>query len=180
MEKLLLHVCCAPCSTAVIEKLQKNYEITCLFYNPNIHPEEEYKLRLKEALRYSSINNVVMKEENYVPDDWHKVIKGTETATEKSGVRCAKCFALRLEKTAEIASKERYDYFTTTLSVSPHKNVNIINEIGYKLEKDFSSKYYSGDFKKEDGYKRSIELSKEYNLYRQSYCGCIYSREKKN
>lgn len=177
MKKLLLHVCCAPCSTSVIEILQEEFQISVFFYNPNIHPEAEYLIRLNEVRRYSGIQDTPLIESDYMPDDWFKAIKGTESATEKSGIRCEKCIRIRMDKMASIAEEKAFDFFTTTLSVSPHKNIKQIHEIGHNLESLYGVKYYAGDFKKKDGYKRSIEMSREFDLYRQNYCGCVYSKQ---
>ena len=177
--KLLLHACCGPCSSYVVEYLSKYFNITIYYYNPNIYPEEEYNRRLNELKvfipKINSKINVI--EDNYEPNDYYKVIKGLEKLGEKSK-RCYECYKFRMEKAAKYAQDNHYDYFTTTLSISPYKNSSWINEIGESLEKAFNIKYLYSDFKKKNGFKRSLELSKEYNLYRQDYCGCIYSKEK--
>ena len=178
-KKLLLQSCCGPCSSYVLEYLSNYFEITVYYYNPNIDTEEEYLKRLKEQERLIKLmvfkNKVHFKKGKYDRDKFKKVVKGLEQEKE-GGLRCFGCYALRMEAAAKIASEEGFDYFTTTLSVSPHKNAEKINEIGEKLEKKYGVKFLSSDFKKSNGYKRSIELSKLYNLYRQNFCGCTYSK----
>ena len=169
-KKLLIHACCGPCSTSVLELLNKYFLIDVLYYNPNIYPEEEYKKRLNELKKVSK--NVISL--SYDSNLFTDLVKGLETEKE-GGLRCYKCIEARLRKTATYAKEKDYDFFTTTLSVSPHKNSKMINEIGYKLEKEYNIKYLYSDFKKKEGYKRSITLSKDLNLYRQTYCGCKYS-----
>ena len=179
---LLLHSCCGPCSSYVIEYLTKYFNITILYYNPNISPQEEYEKRKEEQIKLINIipktNKVNIIDCDYDNDKYEKIIKGLEKEPER-GKRCTKCFNLRLEKTAEIASKNNYDYFGTTLTVSPYKNAKLLNEIGAELEKKYKIKYLYSDFKKKNGYKRSIELSQEYGLYRQDYCGCPFSKRDK-
>lgn len=178
---LLLHSCCAPCSSYVISYLTKYFNITIFYYNPNISPIEEYNKRKEEQIKL--INSI--KQENpiniidcdYDNNLYEEKIKGLEQEPEK-GKRCTICFNLRLEKTAVTAKNNNYDYFGTTLTVSPYKNCQLINEIGYNLENKYNIKWLPSDFKKNDGYKKSIELSKKYNLYRQNYCGCKYSQNK--
>jgi len=179
-QKLLLHSCCAPCSSYVISFLKNDYDITVLFYNPNITDKNEYEKRKNEQMKLLSILDIdFFENENpcdgeYNSDLFYNQIKGLENEKE-GGERCVKCFALRLHKSAETAKQNKYDVFATTLSVSPHKNAKTINEIGNSIEKELNIKYLEADFKKNDGYKKSIELSKKYDLYRQNYCGCIYS-----
>ena len=177
--KVLLHSCCAPCSSACIEKLTKYFDITILYYNPNIEPEEEYLKRKEEEIRfineYPNINKLDIIDCDYDNNKYHEIIKGLEEEKE-GGARCVKCYNLRMEYTAILAKKLKYDYFATTLTLSPLKDAQILNKIGYAIEDKYNIKYLPSDFKKKDGYKRSIELSKEYNLYRQDYCGCIYSK----
>ena len=179
LPKVLLHSCCAPCSSACIEKLTKYFDITILYYNPNIEPKEEYIKRKEEEIRfikeYPNINKLDIIDCDYDNNIYHETIKGLENEIE-GGPRCIKCYNLRLEKTAKIAKELNYDYFATTLTLSPLKNAETLNKIGYSLENKYNIKYLPSDFKKKEGYKRSIELSKEYNLYRQNYCGCIYSK----
>lgn len=176
---LLLHSCCAPCSSYVIEYLSEYFKITVFYYNPNISPDEEYRYRAKEQKRLIESmqfkNPVDFLEGDYNPDDFFNLCKGLENEPE-GGARCAKCFNLRLSKTAEIAKQKSFDYFTTTLTISPLKNAHLINNIGQETAKKHDVQYLVSDFKKKNGYKRSIVLSKEYNLYRQNYCGCIYSK----
>lgn len=173
--KLLLHSCCGPCSSSVIERLKDYFDITVLYYNPNIEPVTEYEKRKSEQLRLLNILNIKHMDIDYENDSFRKAVIGFENEKE-NGARCPLCFKLRLEKTAMLAKENNFDYFCTTLTVSPHKNSKIINEIGLFLEKEYDIKYLLSDFKKEEGYKRSIELSKEYDLYRQDYCGCLFSK----
>ncbi len=177
---LLLHSCCAPCSSYVISYLSDYFNITVLYYNPNISPKEEYEIRKKEQIRLidelKTKNKVSFIDCDYDNETYEKQIKGLEQEKE-GGKRCYKCFLLRLEKTASLAHEYNYDFFTTTLSVSPYKNSYVLNDIGNMLEKKYNVKWLYSDFKKKDGYKKSIELSKKYNLYRQNYCGCIYSKK---
>src|SRR5574344_77138 len=178
-KKLLLHSCCAPCSSYVIEYLSNYFYITVLYYNPNIEPIEEYEKRKNEEIRFikefKAKYPVTMMDIDYDNNSYHEFIKGLENEPE-GGARCSKCFVLRLEKTAIKAKENNFDYFGTTLTVSPYKNSQILNNIGKSLEEKYNIKYLYSDFKKREGYKRSIELSKEYNLYRQHYCGCLYSK----
>jgi len=176
---LLLHSCCAPCSSYVISYLANYFNITILYYNPNIYPYEEYEKRKEEQIKLIKKleNNIEILDCDYENDKYNDLIKGLENEPER-GNRCTICYKMRIEKTAFLAKKNNYDFFCTTLSVSPHKNANLINEIGQDLEKEYQIKWLYSDFKKKDGYKKSIELSKKYNLYRQDYCGCIYSKPK--
>ena len=177
--KLLLHGCCAPCSSYVITYLYDYFDITILYYNPNIYPYEEYKKRKDEQIRLiSNFNGVKIIDCDYDNDIYNEVIKGLENEPER-GSRCTKCFYLRLNKTGEIAKKNDFEYFGTTLTVSPYKNAKLLNEIGEDISKKYDIKWLYSDFKKNDGYKKSIELSKKYDLYRQDYCGCIYSKRDK-
>lgn len=179
--KLLLHSCCAPCSSYVLEYLSKYFKITILYYNPNISPKEEYDKRLEEQKRLigelNSINPINLLECDYDNDKYEETIKGLENEPER-GSRCTKCFKLRLEYTVNKAKELGFNYFGTTLSVSPYKNSTLLNEIGKELSDKYDIPYLYSDFKKKEGYKRSIELSKVYNLYRQDYCGCKYSKRK--
>ena len=182
--KLLLHACCAPCSSYVIEYLSNYFDITIYYYNPNTYPEEEFNRRLEELKRFlkefNKKNNIKIKLNavDYETKEFYEAIRGLEHMGEKSR-RCYNCYKLRMTKAAQYAKENNYDYLTTTLSISPYKNANWINEIGKKLEEKIGIKYLYSDFKKNDGYKRSLELSKEYNLYRQEYCGCVYSKEER-
>lgn len=173
--KLLLHSCCGPCSSSVIERLRDYFDITVIYYNPNIEPKEEYEKRKSEQLRLLNELEIKFMDIDYLNNEYHDKVKGYENEPE-NGLRCPLCFELRLDKTASLAKENKFDFFGTTLTVSPHKNSKIINEIGLKLEDKYKIKYLVSDFKKEDGYKRSIELSKKYDLYRQDYCGCLYSK----
>ena len=174
--RLLLHSCCAPCSSYVITYLYDYFDITILYYNPNIYPYEEYKKRKDEQIRLiSNFKGVKIINCDYDNDIYNEVIKGLENEPER-GSRCTKCFYLRLNKTGEIAKKNDFEYFGTTLTVSPYKNARLLNEIGEDISKKYDIKWLYSDFKKNDGYKKSIELSKKYDLYRQDYCGCIYSK----
>ena len=176
---LLLHSCCAPCSSHVLSLLSNYFEITVLYYNPNIEPIEEYEKRKQEQIRFIKEglfkNEVKFMDIDYDNLTYHNYIKGLENEKE-GGARCEKCFRLRLEKTAKIAKENQFDFFGTTLTVSPYKNHIIINNIGEELERNYNIKFLYSDFKKNDGYKNSIELSKKYNLYRQDYCGCLFSK----
>lgn len=175
---LLLHSCCAPCSSYVLEYLSQYFHITLLYFNPNIYPENEYHKRVEEQKRLIDSMNVVYPvlfvKGIYNPKQFYDVCKGLENEPE-GGKRCEKCYALRLTEAAEYAIRLGCDYFTTTLTISPLKNAQIINKIGQEISQKYNVKYLPSDFKKKDGYKRSIELSKEYNLYRQDYCGCVFS-----
>ena len=179
---LLLHACCAPCSTACLERLANFFKVTIFYYNPNITDESEYRKRIEEIKKLLTLINpkykVELIEGDYDPNKFFDMAKGLENEPER-GKRCYKCYEMRLVETAKIASKLGFNNFCTTLTLSPHKNANWINEIGEKLNKEYDSNYLYSDFKKKEGYKRSIELSKEYNLYRQDYCGCIYSKKDK-
>lgn len=178
--KLLLHACCGPCSSYVLEYLSNYFEITILYYNPNIYPEEEYTRRLNELKNFvpkvQYKNKVTIISDKYIPSEYYDAVKGLELLGEKS-LRCYECYKLRMKRACEYAKENNYDYFTTTLSISPHKISDWINEIGENLENEYDIKYLYSDFKKNNGYKRSLELSKEYGLYRQDYCGCSFSKK---
>ena len=177
---LLLHACCAPCSSGVLPVLAEDFKITLFFHNPNISPESEYNYRLEELKRlvgemgYSDIEIV---EPEYKEEEFLAIAKGREDLPE-GGARCKDCYRLRLSATAEYAKEKGFDYFTTTLTVSPYKNAEYLNEIGRELSDEYGVKYLLSDFKKKEGYKRSCENSKKYGLYRQIYCGCVYSKAK--
>ena len=177
---LLLHACCAPCSSYVLEYLSEYFDITVLFYNPNITESSEYEKRSLELLRLIGeiphINKIEFIDNGYEPKVFTEAVKGLENEPE-GGKRCFKCYRLRLEETAKLAAEKGFDYFTTTLSISPHKNAQVLNEIGGELSESYSVNYLYSDFKKRNGYKRSCELSQIYNLYRQDYCGCVYSKK---
>lgn len=177
--KLLLHACCAPCSSYTLEYLASVFEITLFFYNPNIAPESEYDFRAAELERFigehPACKDVRLEVCDYDSAPFFEMAKGYESDSE-GGERCKKCYRLRLEKTAEAAVQGGYDYFCTTLSISPYKNAEALNAIGGDLAVKYGVKYLYSDFKKKGGYARSIELSKEYGLYRQNYCGCAFSK----
>lgn len=176
---LMLHSCCAPCSTYVLEYLAQYFRITVLYYNPNISPIVEYEKRAKEQQELISKMTTAYPIEciigTYESHLFYEICKGLEQEPE-CGLRCDKCYELRLRKTGELAKEQQKDYFTTTLSISPLKKANKLNEIGLKLEEELGVKYLVSDFKKKNGYKRSTELSREYDLYRQNFCGCIFSK----
>lgn len=180
--RLLLHSCCAPCSSYVLEYLSQYFQITILYYNPNIYPPEEYKKRVKEQQwlieKISAKYKINFVEGDYNTKAFYEMTRGLEKEKE-GGKRCFLCYEQRMREAAKIAKDKDFDYFTTTLSISPLKNAQKLNEIGSKLEKEYGITYLYSDFKKKNGYKRSIELSKEYNLYRQDYCGCIFSMRDK-
>lgn len=176
--KLLLHSCCAPCSSSVIERLSDQYEITVVYYNPNIEPEAEYLKRKKEQIRLLNLWHIPYLEFPYANQDFKEIVRGYEDAPE-NGPRCWLCYRLRLEKTAKLAQTNGFNIFTTTLTVSPQKKSVLINEIGLDLAEKYQVKYLTADFKKADGYLRSIQLAKEYDLYRQNYCGCLYNKSEK-
>ena len=176
---LLLHSCCAPCSSYVLEYLSAYFDITIFYYNPNISPEEEFAKRVNEQKRLISEiplkHNVKFIEGKYDCERFYEMAKGLEHLNE-GGERCFKCYRLRLEETAKAAKDGGFDYFTTTLSISPHKNAQVLNAIGAELSNEYGIDYLFSDFKKKNGYKRSCELSEIYGLYRQNYCGCVYSK----
>ena len=175
---LLLHSCCAPCSSYVIEFLSQYFQIEVFFFNPNIYPENEYIKRLEEQIRLIKEMgfNYKVVENKYESNLFYDSIRGYEKLGAGSK-RCEKCFMLRLDKTAQYAKLNKFDYFTTTLTISPLKNAELINSIGEELENKYNVKFLNSDFKKNNGYKTSVELSKKYNLYRQNYCGCVFSQQ---
>lgn len=179
LPSLLLHSCCAPCSSYTIEYLSSYFKISVLYYNPNISPREEYEKRKAEQIRLIKSlpvkNAVSFVDCDYDCNEFFEIARGYENCRE-GGERCFRCYELRLRKAAEEAEKGGYDYFCTTLSISPLKNAQKINEIGERLSEKYGVLWLPSDFKKREGYKRSIELSKEYSLYRQNFCGCVYSR----
>lgn len=189
-KKLLLHSCCAPCSSYVLEYLRQYFDITVLYYNPNITEREEYEKRTAEQKRLIQEMNeefpdkecqdrafsmISMEEGRYDPELFFAAAKGLELLPEGGG-RCFKCYEIRLRETARVAKEHGYDYFTTTLTISPLKNADKLNEIGNRLAKEYDIAFLPSDFKKKNGYKRSVELSEKYGLYRQDYCGCIFSK----
>ncbi len=173
---LLLHACCAPCSSYVLEYLSSCFDITLFFYNPNIYPAEEYNRRLEELRdMLAALNSpAALVEGAFEPQIFEELVKGREKEPER-GSRCLLCYALRLEKTAKFAAQNGFDYFTTTLSISPHKDAAKLNETGLLLAKAYGVEYLISDFKKKNGYLRSLEISAQLGLYRQEYCGCRYS-----
>ena len=173
--KLLLHSCCGPCSSSVLEKLVNFFDVTIFYYNPNIYPKEEFEKRLfNQNIVVSNNTDVKLVSPKYDEMEYLSHIKGLEMEVE-GGKRCDECFRLRLKQTAIYAKENGFEYFGTTLTVSSHKNEQHINEIGKQISEEIGVKFLFSDFKKHDGYKRSIELSKQYNLYRQNYCGCRFS-----
>ena len=181
--RLFLHSCCAPCSSYTLEYLSNYFDITVYYFNPNISPKEEFdkrfaeQKRLIDSLPAKNPIKLVLGEYNY--DDFLQIARGYENVAE-GGERCFRCYRMRLESTARIAKEQGFDYFCTTLSISPLKNSQKINQIGYEVAQKYGIKWLPSDFKKREGYKRSIELSREYNLYRQNFCGCIFSKENNN
>ncbi|MBO5415659.1 MAG: epoxyqueuosine reductase QueH [Clostridia bacterium] len=181
--KLLLHACCAPCSSYVLEYLSEYFDITLYFYNPNISPESEFAFRAEELARL--IGEMPLRGEpqlvvsNYNSAEFYNAVERYEAEAE-GGARCKICYRLRLERSAKYASEKGFDYFTTTLSISPYKNSVWLNEIGAELSEKYGVDYLFSDFKKRNGYKRSCELSEEYGLYRQNYCGCEYSKREQD
>lgn len=175
---LLMHACCAPCSSACLERLGNYFDISIFYYNPNITDRDEYLKRVDEIKKFiSSFKTkfpIKLIEGRYEPEEFFEISKGLEDEPER-GKRCFECYKLRLSETAKVASELNFDYFCTTLTLSPYKNAVWLNEIGEELNSDYTSTYLYSDFKKRNGYKRSIELSKEFDLYRQDYCGCVYS-----
>ena len=179
---LLLHSCCAPCSSYVLEYLSTYFEITVFYYNPNIYPASEFEYRLKEQQRFireflennPSANSIHFMEGKYENDRFYEVVKGLEQEPER-GLRCTECFKLRLGESAKVAAKEEFDYYTTTLSISPHKDAELLNTLGSEIGEKYGVKYLYSDFKKKGGFLRSTKLSEEYGMYRQDYCGCVYS-----
>lgn len=179
---LFLHSCCAPCSSYVLEYLSEYFRITVFYYNPNIYPDEEYYKRVKEQKafieRFPAKYPIRFVEGNFDKERFYEMAKGLEDVPE-GGERCFGCYELRLREAAEYAWERNMDYFTTTLSISPLKNAKKLNEIGQALEQEYGVRYLVSDFKKKNGYKRSVELSKEYDMYRQDYCGCVFSKRQK-
>ena len=175
---LLMHACCAPCSSACLERLGNFFDISIFYYNPNITSEDEYNKRVEEIKKFISSFKTKYKvkliEGRYDPKEFFEISKGLEDEPER-GKRCFECYKLRLEESAKVASELNFDYFCTTLTLSPYKKADWLNENGEDLNNKYNSTYLYSDFKKKNGYKRSIELSQEYNLYRQDYCGCVYS-----
>lgn len=180
---LLLHSCCAPCSSYCLAVLSQYFNVTVYYYNPNIYPPEEYEMRAKEQQRfineYPMASEVRFVEGPYDTERFYNMAKGLEKVPE-GGERCFKCYELRLRESAKYALDNGFDFFTTTLSISPLKNAQKLNEIGKQLEEEFGVKYLYSDFKKKEGYKKSTEISNEYGMYRQYYCGCVYSKKQRD
>ncbi len=180
---LFLHSCCAPCSSYVLQYLSQYFKITVFYYNPNIYPDEEYYKRVEEQKQFinqfPAKNKIDFIEGNFDKNRFYDMAKGLENVRE-GGERCFKCYELRLRKSAQMASTLGFDYFTTTLSISPLKNAAKLNEIGLRLAEQYNIKYLVSDFKKKNGYKRSVEISQQYNMYRQDYCGCIFSKQQRD
>lgn len=174
---LLMHACCAPCSSACLKRIKDFFDITVYYYNPNIDSTEEYNKRSAEQERLCREFGVKFISEEYAPEEFYSAVRGYEDLPE-GGNRCGKCFYLRLKKAAEKTREKGFEYFTTTLTLSPLKNAALLNEIGKKTAEETGVKWLPSDFKKKGGYLKSIELSKEYGLYRQNYCGCIFSKNK--
>ena len=174
-KRLLLHTCCAPCAPHVIELLQEEFEVSAFFYNPNIYPYQEYQRRLEEITQFCKKVEVELITGHYDIDQWRKLTEGMENEKE-GGRRCELCYQMRLEKTAHFAHTNGFSYFTTTLTVSPHKKAMVINQRGREIQNKHFLTFYKADFKKHDGFKKSCELSKKYGFYRQNYGGCVYSQ----
>ncbi len=172
--RILLHICCAPCSTEVIKRLSTDYKVTGFFYNPNIHPVREFVLRLKEFERFAGEIGLESKIGPYEMKRWFELTRNFKDEPE-GGRRCEVCFEMRLEKTAQEALRDGFDLFATTLSISPHKDASLIDRLGEEVGKKVGVRYLAADFKKKDGFLRSVELSKAHGLHRQDYCGCVYS-----
>ena len=181
--RLVLHSCCGPCSTYCLQTLAMHFQVTVLYYNPNIYPEEEYHMRAAEQERFirefPTRYPVTFVEGRYQPAEFYELVRGMEDLPE-GGERCFLCYEQRLREAAEYARENEYDFFTTTLSISPLKNSDKLNEIGAKLEAEYGVSYLYSDFKKKEGYKRSTEISKEYHMYRQYYCGCVFSKRQRD
>ena len=180
---LLLHSCCAPCSSYVLEYLSNYFGITVFYYNPNIYPDEEYEMRVREQQRFirafPAKHPIDFIEGAYDKERFYEMARGLEAVPE-GGQRCFQCYELRLREAGELAKARGFDYFTTTLSISPMKNAEKLNEIGLRLAEELGVSYLCSDFKKRNGYKRSTELSREYGMYRQDYCGCVFSYNQKH
>jgi len=176
-QSLLLHVCCAPCATHSIRMLTHQFDVTAYFYNPNIEPEDEYKIRLEEMNRLAGEWNVPLLEDPYENSAWHEAVDAYKDEPE-GGRRCELCYRFRLRKTALTAKARQFDRFTTTLSISPHKSAGLINRAGSRVAEETGLPFHAVDLKKKDGFRISCQISKEMHFYRQSYCGCLYSRRK--
>lgn len=172
---LLLHVCCATCGAFVLEQLRKDYTVTAYYYNPNIYPDKEYRIRRDEAKRYCDENSIPWIEEGPDPERWFALTKGHEKDPER-GERCTICYRMRLERTVQRARLDGFDLFATDLSISPHKDAQRLNQIGTALAEQYGVRFLTADFKKKDGFKQAMALSRDHDFYRQNYCGCLYSR----
>ena len=183
VKSVFLHSCCAPCSSYCLELLSEYFNVTVFYYNPNIYPTEEYEMRVREQERFikefPAKHPISFVAGDYVPDEFYQAVKGLEHIKE-GGERCFACYEMRLRESAEYAKANGFDFFTTTLSISPLKNAAKLNEIGERLEGEYGIKYLYSDFKKKNGYKRSTELSTEYGMYRQYYCGCVFSKRQRD
>ena len=181
--RLLLHSCCAPCSSSVLERLSRDFAVTVLYYDPNIFPEEEYLFRKQEQQefirRFPFTHPVAFLEADYRPEEFYAAVRGLEQEPER-GARCTVCYRLRLAKTAELAAAGGFDCFATTLTLSPLKDPERLNRIGAEEGARFGVRYLPSDFKKENGYLRSLEITREYGMYRQNYCGCVFSRRQES
>ena len=177
MKKILFHTCCSPCACYPVEELKKEgFDVTLFFYNPNIHPHGEYQARLKELKKYlGDFPEVELIEGDYQVEKWFELTRGLEKEPER-GRRCDICYQLRLEQTARFAKNNGYQYFGSSLSISPHKKAEKISSIGAQLAEEFKINFYDRDWKKQDGFKRSCAISRQHGFYRQDYCGCIYSK----
>ncbi len=176
--RLLLHVCCAPCCTYPIKALRDEYDAEIFFYNPNIHPEEEYRVRLAEAKRYADSIGVKFHEAEYEQETWFRAMRSLENEAE-GGDRCEVCYRMRMGKTAQFAATNGFDFFGTTLTISPHKDAGKINNLGQMIADMYMLKFHTADFKKNDGFKIASQMANEAKMYRQNYCGCIYSKKEK-
>ncbi len=176
--RMLLHICCAPCSPYVVERLRRDYNVTLYFYNPNIHPESEYVLRLREAARWANQIGLPMIEGEYDPESWFQTTKGLAMEPER-GARCSVCFDIRLSSSAEKAAQLGFDIYGTALTVSPYKQAAVINRIGLMAAERQNIIFIEADWKKKDGYKITTRMARELGFYRQNYCGCLYSRRSK-
>lgn len=174
-EPLLLHTCCGPCATQVVEVLSRDYRVTAFYYNPNIQPEEEYMLRLTSLETFCRIKNIELISGGYDNQEWLELAAGLDEQPE-GGERCEVCFAMRLRKTAQVAIEQGIQTFATTLSISPHKDTQAVNRIGQEEAKKYNINFLAGDFKQDNGYRKSCDLSRRYGLYRQQYCGCLFSK----
>ncbi|UCC38625.1 MAG: epoxyqueuosine reductase QueH [Candidatus Aminicenantes bacterium] len=175
-QKILVHICCAPDALYVMDLLRGEYDASGYFYNPNIHPQEEYELRLEETRKVAQTLNFRLIEDAYDNEEWFKMTKKFKDEPEK-GKRCDVCYAIRLKKTAQKASKLGFDVFTTVMSLSPWKKADVLNQMGKMFGHKYKINFLEADFKKKDGFRKSVELSKHHDLYRQDYCGCIYSKK---